>query len=243
MKYLYLLKKILFLLVFIHTLLIAKSDTSLSNLIQSRPNDKTLIVGCGKHPFKWEEIESDLNGWRSLEGTELAGDHSHPGAFTLAEDPKIEPDILFDFTQKLPDILHGCFDNVYLEVLPPLLLGQKIIWKNAYKALAQGRKLISEFQIAIRFQPDIQKAKLDNINPFIMIAGKRELRKEQELGFPLHLITQAYLNKDQKVRVRKMLNDIGFSEITFEDWDENPFNKRIKITSMIVARKKNKDEL
>ena len=76
-----------------------------------------------------------------------------------------------------------------------------------------------------------------------MIAGKRELRKEQELGFPLHLITQAYLNNYQKVRVKKMLHDIGFSKIIFEEWNENPYNKRLKRTSMIIAKKKNKDEL
>ena len=136
MKYFYLLKKIFFLFIFIHTLLIAQSDASLSNLIQSRPNDNTLIVGCGKHPFKWEEIDSDQNSWRSLEGTEYEGDHSHPGAFTLAEDPKIEPDILFDFTQKLPDILHDRFNTVYLEVLPPLLLGQKIIWEKCLQSFS-----------------------------------------------------------------------------------------------------------
>lgn len=177
---------------------------------------KILIVGCGKAPYAWTPImNTENNTWKNMGPT---GDHTHADALTLAEDARVLPQILMDFLKDLPDSMREKFDEVYFEMLPPDILGNKKIYENAYAALKPGGLLVLDLRVR-RLQAQVSTVYF--MSPF-------------ELVKPANTSDEGDNRRENLLE--SSLSKLGFTEIHIATVPENIYNGRLN-ENQIFARK------
>ena len=146
------------------------TEATIKSYLDAHPDHRTFIGGCGKDPFAWREAAIGNNKWREQQHSN-PGDHKHISCVTCAEDPKVKPHILHDLTKPISEDMKGRFDLVYYENLPPVVLGNEQLWKNAFDLLAPGGKLVFDHKARYYLgESETPRAilRLDDQNPFIM---------------------------------------------------------------------------
>ena len=217
----------------------------LAAVLRDKPNT-TLIVGCGKNPSAWQPTTSEgTNTWKEEQAQGLTGEHTHPGCVTLAEDPSVEPDIVWDWTEPIPKEYHEKFAEVYLEKLPPAVLEQPTCMKNLFDALKPGKWGAIDFQVRT-VKGEAGSDIIGWQSPFSLSLPPLKTLKERQdfrtlmytldiVGVPQDLnarsahVSSYFADKyrsEAEEKVKKDLQEIGFCRVVVRFIPRNKYNKR-----------------
>ena len=209
----------------------ATSNNEIAALLSEHPFD-ILIVGCGKYPERWQSSTGVVTADSLLENK---GDHTHAGCITLAEDPNIVPLIVHDWTQPIPEALHGRFRTVYLEKLPYNVLDQEQCMQNLFDALQSGG--VGCIDVQTNFREDGKDGCVTGQGIFelpseqsLLDGGQFTTGENGELT-----ITKEYQEKVES-NMQEFIQKFGLSVTCIGHIPVNPFNQR-EMDKVIIVQK------
>jgi hypothetical protein len=207
------------------------------------------VVGCGKNPSAW-------TGATTVSEWSADGDHKHEGFYTMGT-ADVDPHVVYDILSHVFPVTWRPH-MIYLEKLPPEVLGNPCCLRNVFHVLQPGGTLIFDVNISFASARKENSSSIfargthlfslmhfGDMRRQIPAVREKLIEEGQPLGSEsddaiekeiVRCVTHMHFKTDDFQKpINDFLTEIGFKTIKWKIGEKNPFNQRE--SQFVSARK------